>query len=91
MASHASAEKKYRRDVRARERNRQHRSRLRTQVKKFRKAVDSGDLDAARSMLPATLSLVDRTAKLGVIHDNTAARTKSRLTKAVARAAAPRS
>ena len=32
-------------------------------------------------------TLVDRTAKLGVIHDNAAARTKSRITRAVNRAA----
>ena len=39
MASHKSALKKYRQDEKRRVRNRQHLSRLRTQIKKFRKAV----------------------------------------------------
>lgn len=85
MASHASAEKRHRRDQKHRLLNRQHRSRLRTQVKKFRTAVESGEVDLARGMLNATLAVVDRTAKLGIIHDNTASRTKSRLTRAFQR------
>jgi len=89
MANHASAEKKHRRDLRARERNRQHRSRLRSQVRKIRAALESGDAEAARGMLTETLSIVDRSAKLGVIHDNTAARTKSRLVTALNRLATP--
>jgi small subunit ribosomal protein S20 len=79
MANHASAEKKNRADVQRNLRNRQHISRLRSQVKKFRQAVASGDAAAAKGMLGETLALVDRSAKHGVIHDNAAARTKSRL------------
>lgn len=85
MANHKSALKKTVQDRKRRERNRFHRSRLRTQVKKFRAAVASGDVDAAREMLGPTLSLVDRTAKHGVIHANVADRTKSRLTRALGR------
>ena len=58
------------------------------QLKKIRGLLDKGDLEGARKVLPATLSLVDRSAKLGVIHDNTAARAKSRLMLAVNRLAA---
>ncbi len=83
MASHKSALKKYRQDEKRRVCNRQHLSRLRTQIKKFRKAVASGDGKAAKELLPETLSLIDRSAKLGVIHANAAARTKSRATVAV--------
>ncbi len=82
MASHKSALKKYRQDEKRRVRNRQHLSRLRTQIKKFRKAVASGDGKAAQELLPETLSLIDHSAKLGVIHENAAARTKSRATVA---------
>ena len=85
MASHASAVKKQRRDDKVRLHNRALRSRYRTQLKKFRSLLDSGDLDGAKKILPGTLSLVDRSAKLGVIHDNTAARAKSRLTLALNR------
>ena len=78
MASHESALKKHRQDEKRRERNRRHTSRLRTQIKKFRQAVASGDEKASKNLLPTTLSLIDRSAKLGVIHANAAARTKSR-------------
>jgi small subunit ribosomal protein S20 len=87
MATHKSAIKEHRRANERRLRHRRERARLRTAMKKFRKAVDSGDVEAARSMLPATLSLVDHTAKLNAIHANTAARAKSRLTRALNRAA----
>jgi small subunit ribosomal protein S20 len=84
MANTESAEKRNRQNVKQRERNRAHRSRLRTAVKKLRAAVEGGDADAARELLPGTLSIVDATAQKKVIHANTASRTKSRLSKAVA-------
>jgi small subunit ribosomal protein S20 len=88
VASHASAVKKQRRDEKRRLHNRALRSRYRTQLKKIRALLDGGDLDGARKILPGTLSLVDRSAKLGVIHDNTAARAKSRLMVALNRLSA---
>jgi len=69
-------------------RNRAQRTRLRSQVKRIRKALSDGDAEAARGLLTATLSLIDHTAKLGALHDNAAARTKSRLTRAVNKLAA---
>ncbi len=68
-------------------RNKHHRTGLRTKIKRIRKAIEAGDVETARGLLAATLSLIDRTAKLGIIHDNAAARTKSRITRAVNRAA----
>lgn len=88
MANHKSAIKEHRRAERKRDRNRRHRARLRTAVKKVRKAIEAGDAQTAAGLLPETLSLVDRSAKLGALHDNAAARTKSRLTRAVNRLAA---
>jgi small subunit ribosomal protein S20 len=88
MATHKSAVKRHRQEEQRRMRNRAHRTRLRSQVKRIRKALSEGDVEAARSLLPATLSLIDHTAKLGAVHDNSAARTKSRLTRAVNRLAA---
>ena len=85
MASHASALKKTRQDIKRRLRNRMHASRLRTQLKKARKALESGDPAAAGGMMRETLALVDRSAKHGVLHGNAAARTKSRLSKALAK------
>ena len=88
MATHKSALKAHRRALARRRRNRHRRAQLRTAVKKFRQSLAAGDVDAARSLLPVTLSLVDRTAKSNAIHPGAASRTKSRLTRALNRTAA---
>jgi small subunit ribosomal protein S20 len=62
MASHASAIKKNRQDQKRRLRNRMHAGKLRTQVKKVRKALDAGDAAAAAALMRETVTLVDRTA-----------------------------
>ena len=84
MANTKSAEKRHRQSLEQRERNRAHRSRLRTAIKKLRTAVASGDAETAQQILPETLSIIDKTAQKGVIHDNAAARYKSRLAQKVA-------
>jgi small subunit ribosomal protein S20 len=83
MANTKSAEKRNRQNLEQRERNRAHRSRMRTAVKKLRAAVAKGDGAAANQLLTATLSVIDKTAQKGVVHANTASRTKSRLASAV--------
>jgi small subunit ribosomal protein S20 len=88
MATHKSALKEHRQSLLRRQRNRYHRARVRTAVKRCRTAIAAGDSEQARNLLPGTLSLLDRTVKLGALHDNAAARTKSRLTRAVNRLAA---
>jgi len=45
----------------------------------MRRAITSKDAKAAAEMLPATFSLIDRSAKNGIIKKNTAARYKSNL------------
>lgn len=84
MANTKSAEKRNRQNVKARERNRAHRSTLRTAIKKLRAAVSSGDAAKAQELLPTTLGVIDKTAQKQVIHANTASRYKSRLAKKVA-------
>jgi ribosomal protein S20 len=54
-------------------------------VKEYRKAIAAGDTELAGRLLRPTLSLVDHTAKLGALHENAAARAKSRLTRALNR------
>jgi small subunit ribosomal protein S20 len=75
-----SAQKANRQNIKRREHNRGLRSKLRTGLKAIRKALDDKDLAGARKLLGATQSLVDRMASKGMIHRNTAARYKSRLT-----------
>jgi small subunit ribosomal protein S20 len=57
-------------------------------IKKFTKAVESGDIKSAEEMTPTMYKAIDKAVKGGVIKQNTAARTKSRLTKRVTKAKA---
>lgn len=82
MANHKSAAKKAKRDDVRRLRNRTWAARMRTQIKKYRTAVTKGNMEEAQALLVPTLSLVDKTARAGVIHERTASRYKSRLTLA---------
>lgn len=84
MANTKSAEKRNRQNEKQRERNRAHRSSLRTAIKKLRGALSSGDGAKAKELLSGTLGIIDSIAQKGVIHDNTAARYKSRLARQVA-------
>ncbi len=81
MANTKSAEKRIRQNALARERNRGHRSRLRTAIKRLRSAVSAGDAEKTAELLPATLGVIDATAQKKIIHANTASRYKSRLSK----------
>jgi small subunit ribosomal protein S20 len=79
MANHFSALKRVRQDEKRTEFNRQYKSRLRHQIRAMRRAITSKDAKAAGALLPATFSLIDRSAKSGIIKRNTAARYKSKL------------
>lgn len=83
MANHKSAEKRARQNVKRNAINRSNRSKLRTSIKGLRTAVTAQDKDASGSLLGPTVSLIDKAVSKGVIHKNTAARYKSRLTKHV--------
>ena len=52
-------------------------------VKAVRDAVAKGDTKSAETLLPTAYKAIDKAAKRGVIKDNTAARKKSRLSKAI--------
>ena len=81
MANHKSALKAHRQNEKNRERNRQARSRLRTSLKSMRSALKAGQSDTAKAAMNTTVSLIDKMAGKGIIHDNAAARYKSRITK----------
>ncbi|HEY7545959.1 MAG TPA: 30S ribosomal protein S20 [Blastocatellia bacterium] len=83
MANHKSAEKRMRQTERRNSTNSRNRSRLRTQIKALRAAIESGNRQQAAALLPETVSLIDKSIQKGVIHQNTAARHKSRLTAKV--------
>ncbi len=83
MANIKSAQKRIRQSLKRRARNRAHRSQMKGAIKQLRVAVDSGDAKLAAELLRKALSVGESTAQRGVIHANTAARTKARLAKAV--------
>ncbi len=83
MANTKSAEKRARQAQQRQRRNRAHVARMRTAVKRLRGAVAAGDQKQAGELLGKTLRVVDATAQKKIIHRNAAARTKSRLTRAV--------
>ncbi len=83
MAHHASAEKRMRQSVKRRARNRTNLSQLKSQVKKLRAAIAKGDAETAQKLLPKTVGEIDKASKKGVVHDNAAARYKSRLSRKV--------
>jgi small subunit ribosomal protein S20 len=71
--------KRVRQTERRTEVNRKNKTRLRHQIRAMRRALTSKDAKAAAAMLPKTFSLIDHSAKIGVIKMNTAARYKSKL------------
>jgi small subunit ribosomal protein S20 len=79
MANTYSALKRVRQTERRTEVNRQNKSRLRHQIRTMRKAIAAKDVPAATALLPKTFAIIDRSAKIGIIKKNTAARYKSAL------------
>ena len=83
MANTKSSKKRILQAERSRQRNKAIKTRMRSAVKGLRTAVAEGDSEKANALLPETVRLVDVTAQKGGIHRNAAARSKSRLVKAV--------
>jgi len=88
VASHDSALKAHRQNVRRREHNRHLRTRLRSALRDIRAAIDAEDPDKVKDALRSTISLVDKMAAKKLIHRNTAGRYKSRLASRVAKKSA---
>jgi small subunit ribosomal protein S20 len=84
MANHFSALKRARQTVKRTETNRSNTSQLRTALRKLRQSLQSGDAKQAKAAFGSTVSMIDKAVKKGVIHKNTAARYKSRLSARVA-------
>lgn len=80
MANTISSLKRVRQTKRKAEVNRLRKTRLRHQIRSVRRLIEKKDAGAAQAVLPATFSLIDRSAKWGIIKKNTAARYKSRIT-----------
>ncbi len=88
MANHFSALKRTRQTEKKTTVNRANMSRLRTQLRKLKTAVASGDQSQTNAVYSETVSLIDKSVKKGVIHKNTGSRYKSRLSARVKKATA---
>lgn len=83
MPTSASAKKRLRQNQVRRLRNRSTKSVVRGLVKKVRTAVEEGDVEASTQAYLVATKKLDQAAAKKVIHPNNAARTKSRLSKAI--------
>ena len=69
-----------RQSERRRKVNKGNRTRVRSSIKKLRTALASGSSKEIGTLLPLTISTIDKAVQKGVLHKNAAARHKSRLT-----------
>ncbi|QRN79575.1 MAG: 30S ribosomal protein S20 [Nocardiopsis sp. BM-2018] len=79
MANTPQSKKRARQNERRYAVNKARRSRIRTFLRKVEEAIASGNPDAAKAALLAAQPEIDRGVTKGVLHKNTAARKKSRL------------
>lgn len=79
MANIASARKRARTAEKSRQHNVAIRSRLRTFIKNVVKAIDAGNKEEAQKLYQESISVIDSSARKGIIHANKAARHKQRL------------
>ena len=83
MANSAQAKKRARQAEDNRQLNASQRSAMRTSIKKLQAAITSGDKDLATAAFKAAVPFLDKMARKGLVHKNSAARSKSRLNNAV--------
>ena len=83
MANHLSALKRARQTSKRTATNRNNTSQLRGALRLLRETMAKGDKAAAEKTYRETVSALDKAIQKGVIHKNTAARYKSRLSKRV--------
>lgn len=83
MANTAQAKKRAHQAVKRNVHNAALRTRLRTAIKKVRKAIAAGDKEAAKAVFRTSMSTIDSVADKKIVHKNKAARHKSRLSAAI--------
>ena len=86
MAITSSAKKVIRASAKKRIFNLRRKETLTETTKSFFKALTAKDVAGAEKLLPTAYKAIDKAMKRGVIKSNTAARKKSRLALAIARA-----
>ena len=77
MANIKSQMKRIKTNEKSRQRNKAIKSALRTDVRKFREAVDAGDTEKAVQLAQVATRSLDKAVSKGVLHSNNAANKKS--------------
>ena len=85
MANIKSQIKRNRQNQKATDRNKAVKSEVKTAIRKFREAADSGDRAQAETLMREAAQLVDKAAGKGVIHSNQAANKKARMASRLAK------
>ena len=81
MANIKSQIKRNKQNEKARQRNKAVKSSLKTAVRSFREAADSGDPEKANAAMRTAYVKLDKAASKGIIHKNQAANRKSALAR----------
>ena len=67
--------------------NQQHKTALKTAIKKFDAAVEGGNVEEAKVLFNNAIKKLDQSVKQGILHKNNAARKKSQLALKLAKMA----
>jgi small subunit ribosomal protein S20 len=84
VANIKSQIKRNKQNEKAHQRNKAVKSELRTHVRKFREAIDGGNVEEATAALRVATRKLDKAVSKGVIHKNQAANRKSAIAKKLA-------
>jgi small subunit ribosomal protein S20 len=81
MANIKSAKKRILVNKKKNEINKSRKSEIKTYVKKFETAIEQNNYEAAKELLPLIQKKLNRAAAKNTVHENSASRKVSRLTK----------
>jgi len=81
VAHSLQAKKRAKQNIKNRTTNRARKSRIKTQIKHFEAALETGDVEAASEQLRLVTKKLDKTASTSTMHKKTASRKKSRLAR----------
>lgn len=85
MANHKSAIKRDKQSKVRRMRNRINKSKMKTAIRRIEEALVAGSEEQAQKALKIAVPIIQKTASKGTVHQKTASRKISRLTKRVNR------
>src|SRR4030067_3630749 len=83
MATHKSAIKRHRQNLKRRVRNITIKSAIKTEIKQVKDNIASGNAEKAKASLANTVKVLDKAVSKGALHRNNASRKVSRLIVAV--------